>query len=241
MNEKIQKQGIKLDQMAEWITQEAEKIYLEREKAYSEATLRELERYFFLQSIDHHWKEHLLALDHLKEGIHLRGYAQKDPLVEYRKEGFALFKLLDVAIRQSALSRLYTAKILSQSEREAQQKRVEEETLRKLEAMQLSGPNPDGDTAASGPVVNEVASRPSEAATPEAPNPALQAAMSFMKKYENDRMRQMQAATAGAGNSSTTANAPTAPVRSSEPKIGRNDPCFCGSGKKFKQCHGKES
>ncbi|MEI7441297.1 MAG: preprotein translocase subunit SecA, partial [bacterium] len=115
----LQSKSLNVDSLAEWINTEAQKIYEAREKSYGTEALRELEKYFFLQSIDHHWKEHLLALDHLKEGIHLRGYAQKDPLVEYRKEGFALFKMLDQAIRQSALSRLYTARLLSQSERDA--------------------------------------------------------------------------------------------------------------------------
>ena len=180
------------DAMAKWIAKEAERIYIEREQSYGEETLRELEKYFFLQSIDHQWKEHLLALDHLKEGIHLRGYAQKDPLVEYRKEGFDLFKLLDQSIRQSALSRLYSARIMSQAEREEMRKREEEATLKKLENAEMSFPSLDGDSnptpQAVLPVHGSGASLPpngaatSGAAPAAAPaNPALQAAMSFMK------------------------------------------------------------
>jgi preprotein translocase subunit SecA len=260
LKSKVNDTGLKVESLAEWITAEAHRVYEEREKLYGSETLRELERYFFLQSIDHHWKEHLLALDHLKEGIHLRGYAQKDPLVEYRKEGFHLFKMLDKVIRQTALSRLFTARILSPTEREAMRKREEDQVMRTLESAQFTHPELNAE-GGSGAVANNAQvplatptslqqSAPSngssgEEAAEAAPNPALQAAMSFMKKYEADKLRQMQAATAtsgasaGAGGGGGAGVEPTAPIRSAEPKIGRNDPCFCGSGKKYKNCHGK--
>lgn len=233
----LQDKGINSKTLVDWVVAEAQKVYEDREKTYGEETVRELERYFFLQSIDHHWKEHLLALDHLKEGIHLRGYAQKDPLVEYRKEGFHLFKLLDRVIRQSALSRLYTARILSQAEREALRKREEEEALRKLEAAEFS--HPEANLEGGAPQEAPQMQAPTEQAPPP-PNPALQAAVSFMKKYEAEKVRQLQTATAGAGTSPGAApqEAPATPMKA-DPKIGRNDPCFCGSGKKYKQCHGK--
>ncbi|MEZ4814122.1 MAG: preprotein translocase subunit SecA [Bdellovibrionota bacterium] len=243
--QELNDRGITSAILVEWITKEAHNIYLEREKIYGEETVRELEKYFFLQSIDHHWKEHLLALDHLKEGIHLRGYAQKDPLVEYRREGFYLFKMLDRVIRQTALSRLFTARILSQAERDALRRREEEEALRKINAAELNHPEAvlEGGSTQGNP--NIIEEREDAAPAPSAPNPALQAAVSFMKKYEAEKVRQLQTATAGAGNvggaSAGAAEAPTAPIKSTEPKIGRNDPCFCGSGKKYKQCHGKNS
>jgi preprotein translocase subunit SecA len=246
----LQTKSLDIDSLAEWIQSEAQKIYEAREKSYGTEALRELEKYFFLQSIDHHWKEHLLALDHLKEGIHLRGYAQKDPLVEYRKEGFALFKMLDQAIRQSALSRLYTARLLSQSEREAMRKREEELALQQIENAAMSAPSLDGDTQGSAGIADALAKAGTaqetpdgiaEGSTQQAANPALQAALSFMKKYESDKIRQMQAASAGAPNPGANSSQATAPIRSSEPKVGRNDPCPCGSGKKFKQCHGKNA
>lgn len=258
LEEKNRQATLTVEILADWIHKKAEVVYTEREKNYGETAMRELERYFFLQSIDHHWKEHLLALDHLKEGIHLRGYAQKDPLVEYRREGFALFKMLDQAIRQSALTRLYTARVLSQTEREVQQRREEEEVLKKLEELKLSGPDADsvGGDIATGAVAQPGA-RPAAAgsngsaaatragagneaaAAANAANPALQAAMSFMKKYESEKMQQLQTASAGAAGGGAGASGPTAPIKSNEPKIGRNDPCYCGSGKKYKACHGK--
>jgi uncharacterized protein YchJ len=78
-------------------------------------------------------------------------------------------------------------------------------------------------------------------ASQAAANPALQAALSFMKKYESDKIRQLQTASAGAPNAEANSSQATAPIRSAEPKVGRNDPCPCGSGKKYKQCHGKNA
>ena len=245
----LQSKSLNVDNLAEWINTEAQKIYEAREKSYGTEALRELEKYFFLQSIDHHWKEHLLALDHLKEGIHLRGYAQKDPLVEYRKEGFALFKMLDQAIRQSALSRLFTARLLSQSERDAMRKREEELALQQIENAAMSAPSLDGDTQGSTGIAEAIHdpsgvtpnSAEGDPAAQAAVNPALEAALSFMKKYEADKIRQLQTANAGAPNTGDSESKATAPIRTSEPKIGRNDPCHCGSGKKYKQCHGKNA
>lgn len=245
----LQSKSLNVDSLAEWINTEAQKIYEAREKSYGTEALRELEKYFFLQSIDHHWKEHLLALDHLKEGIHLRGYAQKDPLVEYRKEGFALFKMLDQAIRQSALSRLYTARLLSQSERDAMRKREEELALQQIENAAMSAPSLDGDTQGSTGIAEAIHdpsgvtpnSAEGDPAAQAAVNPALEAALSFMKKYEADKIRQLQTANAGAPSTGDSESKATAPIKTSEPKIGRNDPCHCGSGKKYKQCHGKNA
>ena len=245
----LQSKSLNVESLAEWINTEAQKIYETREKSYGTEALRELEKYFFLQSIDHHWKEHLLALDHLKEGIHLRGYAQKDPLVEYRKEGFALFKMLDQAIRQSALSRLYTARLLSQSERDAMRKREEELALQQIENAAMSAPSLDGDTQGSTGIAEAIHdpsgvtpnSAEGDPAAQAAVNPALEAALSFMKKYEADKIRQLQTANAGAPSTGDRESKATAPIRTSEPKIGRNDPCHCGSGKKYKQCHGKNA
>ena len=245
----LQSKSLNVESLAEWINTEAQKIYETREKSYGTEALRELEKYFFLQSIDHHWKEHLLALDPLKEGIHLRRYAQKDPLVEYRKEGFALFKMLDQAIRQSALSRLYTARLLSQSERDAMRKREEELALQQIENAAMSAPSLDGDTQGSTGIAEAIHdpsgvtpnSAEGDPAAQAAVNPALEAALSFMKKYEADKIRQLQTANAGAPSTGDRESKATAPIRTSEPKIGRNDPCHCGSGKKYKQCHGKNA
>ncbi len=171
--------------------------YDEKEKALGidVAILRRIERDIMLQIVDAQWKDHLYSLDHLKEGIGLRGYGQRDPLVEYKKESFALFQ--------------------------AMKARIDEEMVRYL--WRLRPVLSDG---SDGAVPAPPARRP-------APKPP---SLTF------------------SGGSSTTANrppagpprpsrtggddAPITPVRRDEPKIGRNDPCYCGSGKKYKKCHG---
>jgi preprotein translocase subunit SecA len=229
--------------IAQWIMERAEKKYEEREKDFGSETMRELERYFFIQSIDHQWKEHLLALDHLKEGIHLRGYAQKDPLVEYRREGFALFKSLDRAIRQNALTRLYTVKLMSQEERMAEQKKEELAHQQMLETAQTSGPTPIEEMSAefsNESLSTDTTAQPEHHEDSEAngtQNVALNAASNFLKQYQEQRMKQLERAQElEAGETPTDVK--KTPVKTQE-KIGRNDPCFCGSGKKYKVCHGK--
>jgi preprotein translocase subunit SecA len=248
-------EGNKIKEVSAWVAKKASELYAAKEIAVGEAALRDLERYFFLQSIDHHWKEHLLALDHLKEGIHLRGYAQKDPLVEYRKEGFALFQLLDKAIRQTALTRLYTVRLLSREEQEEQRRLQEAQARATAERMQLSGPSlengPEGGGVEASDVRAAQAGRPLERPAPgtngapaePAPVPAgVSAAMKFMQQYQARRMQQLQQAQTSSGQVEAGAGggAKASPAVNSQPKIGRNDPCYCGSGKKFKNCHGQD-
>ena len=230
--------------LTDWVVKKAEALYQEKEKTVSEAGMRDLERYFFIQAIDHHWKEHLLALDHLKEGIHLRGYAQKDPLVEYRKEGFELFKLLDKVIRQTALTKLFTVRLLSPEEQESERLRREEEMRSRQEQakIRLSGPSLDSSIEAGAGGSTPAPEVSGEARTESTNPPAsagINAAMSFLKNYQAQRLQQLEktststpsADAANEGDETTTA-------KNSQPKIGRNDPCFCGSGKKYKHCHG---
>jgi len=137
--------------------------YDEKEKEFGEPTLRSIEQYIALGSLDAHWKEHLLSLDHLREGIGLRGYGQKDPLREYQRESFELF--LDML------------------------ERVKLDTVRKLYAVQLAR---------------------QEVPKPEAP-------VIFMNRGDEPP-----------------------PEQEKGKKIGRNDPCPCGSGKKYKKCCGRQ-
>jgi len=182
--EKNSKSGnLNLTEVQEVLTERSRKAYQEKVAAVGTERMSDIERYFFIQSIDFHWKEHLLGLDHLKEGIHLRGYAQKDPLVEYRREGFALFKMLDKTIRQNALTRLYTFRLMSPEEEEARRR---EDMMRRRDAeksMSFSGPEEaDGDHAPDGSKAAEAAppSREEQIKT----NPGLAAAMNFLKQRE---------------------------------------------------------
>jgi preprotein translocase subunit SecA len=139
------------------------------------------ERMILLQSIDQHWREHLAALDYLRQGIHLRGYAQKNPKQEYKREAFELFsQLLDV-VKMDVTRVLMTVRIQSQEE-VAQAAEAIEERAERISNVTYTHPNEDGSVS-------------------EEPDLSTLSAQ--------------------------------------VPKVGRNDPCPCGSGKKYKQCHGR--
>jgi len=155
-------------------------------------------RMILLQSIDQHWREHLAALDYLRQGIHLRGYAQKNPKQEYKREAFELFsQLLDV-VKMDVTRVLMTVRIQSEEE-VARAAEAIEERAEQISNVTYTHPNDDGS-------VSQERGDPARA----------EAALS--------------AVAAGMGAS---------PMPGAVPKVGRNDPCPCGSGKKYKQCHGK--
>jgi len=185
--------------------------------------MRYHERMVMLSVIDGLWKDHLLSMDHLKEGINLRGYAQKDPLVEYKRESFELF--------------------------EAMMLKFQEDTARFLFRMQILGPDgqpvtetvrPRGPVPSAPPVAS--AARPvgaGDGAPREITIPTRQPTTTIdqiEKEFHRKKERELAAASrAGAGESSQ----PT--QRRTGEKVGRNDPCPCGSGKKYKKCHGAGS
>jgi preprotein translocase subunit SecA len=176
--------------------------YDEKEKELGSELMRELERFVILQVVDQRWREHLDAMDYLREGIHLRGMAQKDPLVEYRNEGHLMFAELGAAIREEVVQIIFHAQL---------------EPAAAEEALAVG----DGNGAQPGANL----------------------------QYEHQQLAGADAiAAAGAGTASTAtmamsgggavATGPKQIVKSERENIGRNDPCWCGSGKKFKKCHG---
>jgi preprotein translocase subunit SecA len=160
-------------ELADTLVERVKERYAEKEKLFGEQMMRWLERRIILDIVDTQWKDHLLTLDHLKEGIGLRGYGQKDPLVEFKKEAFTLF--------------------------EDMMGRIDTETVRYLFLVQPA--------------------RPEDQA----------------KEIERRQRRQQQEMQLQAG-AAQAAEQPK-PVRTGA-KVGRNDPCPCGSGKKYKKCHG---
>jgi preprotein translocase subunit SecA len=184
--------------------------YEEREKeieGLQEGLMRDLERFMVLQVVYMRWREHLENMDYMREGIHLRGMAQKDPLVEYRNEGHLMFQDLSRAIREEVITLLFHAQI---------------------EPME----GPPGEGGGQGPL-------PQPGPNGGGPNGHL--------TYEHQSLAgadAIAAAGAGAGAVSTAVggaggSVATQPVVKSEhEQIGRNDPCWCGSGKKYKRCHG---
>ncbi|SOY49829.1 preprotein translocase subunit SecA [Cupriavidus taiwanensis] len=188
-------QSIEDEELLNLIMKAATECYESKVAMVGRESFAGFERSVMLQSIDTHWREHLAALDHLRQGIHLRGYAQKDPKQEYKRESFELFaRLLDV-IKNEVTRVTFNVQIQSPEELEQASEQIEE-GLSHLENVQYKH-----DEFAEG-------REPVE----EAPSPRTGTAMAAA-----------ELALAGM------------------PKVGRNDPCPCGSGKKFKQCHGKLS
>ena len=205
------------EEMTDEIWALAKKSYEDKEALVSAEILRRVERDIMLQIVDAQWKDHLYSLDHLKEGIGLRGYGQRDPLVEYKKESFALFQDM--------------------------KGRIEEEMVRYLFWLRPVIEERPGDDAGGGPGEDGTGAR-----RPKAPRPAPRRTTQMTM---NNPAAESVPAFAGAGRSAGAAAArqdPAPPrtggddviktVRREEPKVGRNDPCPCGSGKKYKKCHG---
>jgi preprotein translocase subunit SecA len=170
-NPEIEEAAVQHDsaqKLSEFLFENLSVIYDQREASFGEAITREIERHIVLQTVDTRWKEHLLSMDHLKEGIGLRGYAQQDPLRIYRKEGFEMFQGL--------------------------MERVKEEIVEILYKIQISSPS----------------------------------------QVDNLKKKEQQNLTFSHSDSTNAKQ----PVKRSSEKIQRNDPCPCGSGKKYKKCCG---
>jgi preprotein translocase subunit SecA len=187
------------DEMIDAIQKVAVEAYEDKERLIADpAILRRVERDFMLQIVDAQWKDHLYSLDHLKDGIGLRGYGQRDPLVEYKKESFTLFQ--------------------------AMKDRIDDEMVRYL--WRLRPVVSSGEQAAAAGLLPTPPSPPRRPATP------VTLSGGSMSTAAGPAGPPKPARTGGD-------DAAVTPVRRDEPKIGRNDPCYCGSGKKYKKCHGQ--
>jgi len=159
--------NIGLEGLREALLEKVRKAYSDKEGEFGSEVMRRIEKVVLLQVVDTQWKDHLLAMDHLKEGIGLRGYGQKDPLVEYKREGFEMFSDMITRIKSEAVERLFKIQLVKEDPI-PQRRPVMPQSIR-LNRGESSAPRP---------------------------------------------------------------------VQKSEQKVGRNDPCPCGSGKKYKKCHG---
>jgi preprotein translocase subunit SecA len=178
--------------------EEAHELYGEKEAQWGDEVAREVERYIVLEVVDTRWREHLENMDYLREGVHLRAFAQKDPLVEYRAEGHAMFEELSLLIREEVLMLLFHAQIEPRDAEElARSDDLDGDGAFAYEHESLAGA--DAIAAAGGGVAGGAV-----------------------------------ATALGGGGAVATQQR----VTSDRDKIGRNDPCWCGSGKKFKKCHG---
>lgn len=181
-----------LDTLREQLIALGEAHYQAKVDLAGETTMRQFEHAVLLQHLDQHWREHLAALDHLRQGIHLRGYAQKNPKQEYKREAFELFSHMLDSIKRDVAQLLFTVRIQSAEEVAAME--AEEQRQRPMQFQHA-----DFDAALGEDAMEALASSASDDDNPFSPE-----------------------ALAAQGL-----------------RVGRNDPCPCGSGKKYKQCHGK--
>lgn len=166
--------GLKQEQLKEGIIENAREVYEKKEQEIGTPMLRYLEKVIMLQAIDHHWKDHLFAVDQLKEGIGLRGYAQKNPLIEYQKEAYQMFLEMLDRIKKDTIQKLFAVQVArEQGEKELRVERKQNFVLGRGDAVRAGGKTESGKGVT---------------------------------------------------------------VRREGKKVGRNDPCPCGSGKKYKKC-----
>jgi preprotein translocase subunit SecA len=197
--------------------------YEAKEQVVTEKAMRFHERMIMLSVLDGLWKDHLLNMDHLKEGIGLRGYAQQDPLVAYKKESFEMFEDMMGRFQEDTVRFLFLMQIVGPDGQPLQI------PSRPLPAIPLAPPVPSADGNGHHPAAP--AHEP-----PAVPIPTRQPSTTIdeiEREFQRKKKRELEAARmAGAG----TAEAPA--QRRTGDKVGRNDPCPCGSGKKYKKCHG---
>jgi preprotein translocase subunit SecA len=210
--------GMNRPEVEEHIKELLGKRYQEKENLIGPESMREAERILMLNVIDSQWKDHLLSMDHLKEGIGLRGYGQKDPLIEYKKESFTMFQdMMD---------------------------RIEDETIRLLFFLQVSSAGPMGKAqpvlpfSPDGDDEEEEEDQDQEEALVAASNEQRRAAQTAVEDFTRtiQRKKEKEMAELQFVGGSGTATEKKQAV--SDKKAGRNDPCPCGSGKKYKKCHG---
>jgi preprotein translocase subunit SecA len=218
--------GINIDhfsrhELGETIFDKLKESYEAKERILSAQTMRYHERMVMLSVIDGLWKDHLLSMDHLKEGIHLRGYAQKDPLVEYKSESYDMFEAMMLKFQEDTVRFLFRMQILG------------------TDGQPVDGPpRPNREVPKAPPVASAQQPLTLEAEPREISISTRQPSTTIdalEKEFHRKKQRDLEAASfAGAGDASQPSQ------RRTGEKVGRNDPCPCGSGKKFKKCHGAE-
>ena len=189
----------------------ASAAYEAKEKQYSEDIMRQVEKMVLLGTIDQLWKDHLLAMDHMRDGIGLQGYGQKDPLVEYKKQGFKFFELMMAQITGDVIRKLFAVQINA-----TPGSNLEEEL--------------EGDEIVEAPVTNPIGSLAGPGS--RAPVGAGRG-LTGIPGGASGRLPSAGEALRGQASGGRAM-----PVGTDMNKVGRNDDCPCGSGKKFKKCHG---
>jgi preprotein translocase subunit SecA len=215
--EGVKPEALERQALGDAIFEKLKERYEAKEKLIGPDAMRHHERMIMLSVIDQQWKDHLLSMDHLKEGIGLRGYGQHDPLVEYKKESFDMFEAMLQRFQEDTVRYLYLMQILERPPEPG-----------------VGGP-PSGGPAGQGPGDSGVpVHRDGDGNGRRPPRMVSTSADELEEAFMRRKRRELeQARMAGAGDAQQVQQV----VRSQE-KVGRNDPCPCGSGKKYKKCHG---
>ena len=241
-------------ELGETIFEKLRARYELKEQILGAQAMRYHERIVMLSVLDALWKDHLLAMDHLKEGIGLRGYAQQDPLVAYKKESFEMFEAMMLQFQQDTARHLFRMQIIGPDgqpiETVEQMQRAQAIVQAQMQQAQQTRPAP---APVTPPVQRhppaEQPSLPMGAdGTPQhhepqhAPVPIPTRAPSttideLEREFQRKKKRELEMAHAASTTTGSNGNSP----RVTGDKVGRNDPCPCGSGKKFKKCHGAQA
>ena len=190
-----QEEAIDDERILTLVLEAGEKLFADKEAQLGDEMMRHLEKHLMLNVLDQNWKEHLARMDYLRQGIHLRGYAQKQPKQEYKRESFELFTEMLDKVKQEVVSMLARVRIRSEEEVAAMEAAERQRAAAQANKMQFQHPETGG--------------------------------------YGTEDEAEQAQALAAEGRGVL------APSTREGPKVGRNDPCPCGSGKKYKQCHGK--
>jgi preprotein translocase subunit SecA len=206
------REGLDRELLTERLRADAHRAYDEREAKFGDEVMRELERRVLLSVLDRKWREHLYEMDYLREGIGLRAYSQRDPLVEYQREGFDMFNTMMDGIKEESVAFLFNLEVQVEEEPSAEEAEETEELARLF------------DTGGQAPALQS-----------GGPAPAIHA-----KGLESRRPPADLTYTAPTETGDTEVRHEGGSVKTDDEfaTVGRNDLCPCGSGKKYKKCHG---
>jgi preprotein translocase subunit SecA len=197
--------------MRERVLKAVKDAYNTKAERYGVPVMRHVEKQFLLQTLDHQWRDHLAAMDYLRQGIHLRGYAQKDYRYEYKREAFEMFTAMLERVKYDTVAMLAKVEVRTQEQIDADEAARRERLMQTLQAQHAEAHS-----------VLE-AGEAEAAAAPAGANAAIAAGGGGSPAQRGGRDAMAEA---------------LAPFVRGDRKVGRNEPCPCGSGKKFKHCHG---
>jgi preprotein translocase subunit SecA len=235
------RQAATVEELAESLVAEAAAQYEQREQETGAETMREIERRVMLQIIDQHWVEHLSEMDYLNEAIGLRAMGQKDPLVEWQREGYEMFGRMMESIDDDYVKYVMHVQVVVEQPEETDPTQVQ---LIAAEDPTDSPAPPLAAATAAAEAEPQPQAQPQPQATPQLPRFLADEPALPMGEAQQRAMPAQQAAAAEQGSDmGAAAGGPEDTMRpvvkSDQERVGRNDPCWCGSGKKFKHCHGR--